>query len=87
MRYLRWTRESGALGEGLTEEWTEVADDGHVVREVGFDVKGRVAHKMPSKSYKHGKYGLFDLAVVSLAGRIDEISPELFEQRWREGKD
>ena len=67
MRYLRWTSEDGDLGEGLVEEWTEVGDDGVVLREIGFDSNGNIAHKMPSAKFKHGKYGHFDLAPISLA--------------------
>lgn len=87
LRYLRWTGQDGPLGEGLVEEWTEVADDGHVVREIGFDSEGKVAHKSPSHSYKHGRYGLFDLAVISVEDGAGEISRALFERRWHEGSD
>jgi hypothetical protein len=86
VRYLKWTEKDGELNGGLVELWTEVGEDGYVTREIGFDVNGQVAHKMPSDRYREGTYGLFDLAPIELQGRKDDISAEQFEKRWQESE-
>ncbi len=87
MRYLRWDEEeTPGLPFGLVELWTEIDDKGTVRRELGFDAGGHICHRCPSKFYRYGAYGLFDLAPVEIAGTADEVEPTEFERRWRENE-
>jgi hypothetical protein len=88
VRYLRWD-EAAVSGTdrvvfGLVETWTEVRGDGVVRRELGFDASGSICHRCPSKFYKHGSYGFFDMAPVTLEGTEDDPSQAEFERRWAE---
>lgn len=62
--------------------FVEIASDGMVLREVGFDNKGNVVHKCPSENYKHGTYGLFDLARVDVESRKNDLTKTEFEELW-----
>lgn len=68
----------------MVELWTEVDDTGTVRRELGFDSEGHIAHRCPSSFYRHGRYGLFDMAPVEIAGTQNELDPTEFEEAWRQ---
>lgn len=82
-RILEWTE---ADIEGLSDSWgltrivTEVADNGTVTRELGFDANGLLVHRSPGEPTR-AKPGVFDLATVSLPGRSD-MTAEDFERLW-----
>lgn len=82
MRYLRWTRDDGETGPDITEIWTEVSSDGLVTREIGFNERAEVVHRMPSQRFRQGTYGLFDLATIDLTSRHRDIAASEFEERW-----
>ena len=84
MRYLRWDEKLDSGVFGMVELWTEVDDTGTVRRELGFDAEGHIAHRCPSRFYRDGTYGLFDMAPIEIAGTLDQIEPSEFERRWHE---
>jgi hypothetical protein len=81
-RYVRFTGQDFDMRDNAVEEWVEVAPDGVVQREIGFDVSGAVVHLFPSKKYRQGNYGHFDLAPVEPAGH-DSVAPAEFDRRWK----
>jgi hypothetical protein len=61
----------------------EISEDGTVKREVGLDKRNVPIHKYPDKSFRHGRYGVFDLACIDLPPATDnDVSKEFFEQCW-----
>lgn len=82
MRYLRWTRDDGETGPEISEVWTEVNNDGVVTREMGFDERMEIVHRMPSGRFPQGTYGLFDLATIDLGLRHRDVPADEFERRW-----
>ena len=61
----------------------EVNEDGTIIREVGLDSNDQIIHKYPSKDYRYGRYGFFDLASISLSHDVEnDISEEKFETYW-----
>jgi hypothetical protein len=82
-RILEWTE---ADIEGLSDSWgltrvvTEVADDGSVTRELGFDAKGDLVHRYPGEPTR-AKNGVFDLATIRRPDRADMENDE-FERLW-----
>jgi hypothetical protein len=79
---MRFRGQDFPMRDNAVEEWVEVAPDGVVQREIGFDVSGAVVHLFPSKKYRHGTYGNFDLAPVEPAGP-DSVAPSEFDRRWK----
>jgi hypothetical protein len=79
--YIRWTEaDITPMWPGISEEWTEVGDDGVVTRELGFDANGKVVHVFPSQRFPHGSYGHWDLAPIETSGRggdIENCTPPL----------
>ena len=63
--------------------FVEVASDGRVLREVGLDNDGKIVHKCPSKQYKYGTYGVFDLARIDVSNQVNDLSKEEFESLWK----
>jgi hypothetical protein len=82
MRYLRWHDQFNVFG--MVELWTEVDDTGTVSRELAFDSEGHIGHRCASSFYRHGTYGLFDMAPVEIAGTQNELDPHEFEETWRQ---
>jgi hypothetical protein len=67
---------------------TEVDDDGYVHRELGFDDVGRITHRKPSKSHKHGRFGYFDsppfdVDTVLRGDNVVELDQAAFEVEWQ----
>ncbi len=62
--------------------FTEVNKDGRVIREIGLDENNNIIHKCPSKNYKYGKYGLFDLVKVDLSNDENNFDNSYFEELW-----
>ena len=61
----------------------EVNEDGTVSREVGLNKTDQIIHKYPSKDFRYGRYGIFDLASISLSKDIeDDFTEETFEKYW-----
>lgn len=81
LRYVRFTQQDFDVGDSVAEEWVEVALDGVVQREIGFDASGSVVHLFPSEKYRQGTYGHFDLAPVEPTG-LDSVDPGEFDRRW-----
>jgi hypothetical protein len=82
MYYIRWTeREIHDLGKGspLRVLLTEVNSAGRVLREIGLDSEGSVAHKAPTR---RDQYGLFDNQVVDARSLQSNFGRETFEQLW-----
>ena len=75
MRYFKWEEKDvqGLNSDGISCVYTEVNEDGRVVREIGIDMSGKISHKWPSSNSKFGKYGLFDLAQYN--GRYCQAHP------------
>jgi hypothetical protein len=82
-RYVRFTE---LLRDDAVQEWVEVAPDGVVQREIFFDASGNVVHLFPSKKYRQGRYGHFDLTPVEPTGH-DSVAPEEFDRRWEEARE
>lgn len=82
MRYKRWTDADGELEDPIAELWTEIDEAGSVTREIGFDRDGHVVHLMPASGFKHGTYGLFDLALVDPRPSGSDLAPAQFETTW-----
>jgi hypothetical protein len=85
-RIIQWTEaELSRLGEiwGLLRILTEVADDGSVMRELGFDAEGNVVHRFPGEPTRadYADYGVFDLATIDPSGGADMDAAE-FERLW-----
>lgn len=82
MNWIAWTSDEiqGLEKAGLVLLWTEIDDNGFVTRELGFDIEGRVIHKVPFGSKR---FGLFDLQVITWSN-IDKIKiePERFNEIW-----
>ena len=80
-----WTSDdlSGIEDLGIQQVWTEIDEDGRVLREIGLGESGELAYVAPSDHSKHGR-GLFDNQIVSLrAGRGDDPSlKKRFESLW-----
>jgi hypothetical protein len=83
MFYLRWAESdiNKLASDGIQFLFTEVNSEGRVLREIGFDEAGRVAHRCPGKG-KFGTYGLFDLAPIETSNLKSELSSEEFEKLW-----
>ncbi len=66
MIYLRWDKNkaTGLDKFGLAYVVTECAEDGSVLREIGFDELGKPVHRAPDST---AKFFLFDLQVVALS--------------------
>jgi hypothetical protein len=79
--YVEFPEEGSGPVPGLAKTWVEVAPDGRVMREIGFDADGHVIHRAPSARYRHGQYGLFDLTPVKATS--DSVAQEDFERMWR----
>jgi hypothetical protein len=82
MRYKRWTDADGDLEAPIAELWTEIDERGEVTREIGLDRDGHVVHLMPAVGFKHGTYGLFDLAPVDPTPAPSDLAPTQFETVW-----
>jgi hypothetical protein len=85
MRYVKWT---GLDIEGLdsiaeiTVLYTEIDDNGDIIRELGMNKNGTIVHKFPSHSGKYGKYGVFDGQKVIVSDLHSDISKEDFDRMW-----
>ncbi|HET8785800.1 MAG TPA: hypothetical protein VFM38_09210, partial [Candidatus Limnocylindrales bacterium] len=75
-------REDGEADPSIAEVWTEVDEDGFVTRELGFNDRGGIVHRMPSQRFSQGTYGLFDLALIDLSSTRRDIPATEFERRW-----
>ena len=80
---IAWTRDDINEFEtmGIDLLWTELDEYGFVTRELGFDIEGRVIHKVPFGSKR---FGLFDLQIITVSGATPFIEPERFNERWNE---
>ncbi len=60
----------------------EVDSKGSVCREIGFNDRGEIIHKCPSKGYVDGTYGIFDLAKFDVPNLKNDLTKEEFEELW-----
>ena len=76
--------ESTPLGDeqNLVKVFIEINDAGHVRREIGFDMANQIVHAYPSKNYRYGGYGIFDLVMFDTSSWESNLSKEEFEKRW-----
>jgi len=83
MRYFKWEEKDvqGLNRDGISCVYTEVNEDGRVVREIGIDMSGKISHKWPSSNSKFGKYGLFDLAQID-SSNTETLSGSAFNKAW-----
>jgi hypothetical protein len=65
---------------GLARIVAEVGDDGFVVRELGYDMEGRLVHRCPSEGC-YGARGIFDSAPIAVPFAT-AMPPEEFERLW-----
>ena len=65
---------------GLTHVLTEVGAEGTILREIGFDAAGTVAHRHPGSPSKTSR-GVFDGAAVEPAAPSD-VDPADFDRLW-----
>lgn len=81
-RIIDWTEADvdGLSKANLARLVAEIADDGRVTRELGFDHQGRLAHRCPGTG-QYGAYGLFDNSLVDPTGRSD-LTEQQFEELW-----
>ena len=86
--YLKWVNDKkgveGLSALGIETMYTEVSEDGEVLREIGIGKGGQVVHKCPGHGYKYGTYGLFDNQKVEISKRASDITSEEFERLWRQ---
>lgn len=68
--------------QDLVKILIEIDNEGHVKREIGFNGNGEVVHAFPSKKYKYGKYGIFDLNLFEYSSVIDDSNIIDFENEW-----
>jgi len=85
MLYIRWTEqdiaELSAFSE-ITILYTEINDEGEVLKEIGLNNEGKIIHKSPSTGYPYGEYGIFDNQKVAISGRKSNFSKDEFYQLW-----
>lgn len=65
MNYLKIDKDFVDLREiipAIDTFLVEIIEDGTVKREVGLDRRNVAIHKYPSKDFRYGRFGLFDLA-------------------------
>ena len=87
MFYIEWDELSiRNLSEvsGCVRLVTEVAQDGTVLRELGFNAAGVEVHRAPSKK---DAYGLFDLAPIQTTGLESTIEVVHFHALWERSAD
>jgi hypothetical protein len=77
MFYLKWTRSELATLE-MRALYTEVDEDGWVVREIGVDSDGVVAHQLVPSRARPGWFGLARIA-QPLASNVTKAE---FESLW-----
>jgi hypothetical protein len=82
-RIFLWTE---ADISGLRKTWgierllTEVAEEGRVIREIGFDAEGNVVHRYPGVPTK-AEYRVLDLTKIAPLDGAD-MDAEEFERLW-----
>jgi len=59
----------------------EVGPDRLVTREVGLDRSSRVIHRMPSKKYRFGQRGFWDVVPVP-EGEFTSITQDAWAKTW-----
>jgi len=68
--------------DGLEVIMIEIDCNGKVIKEIGLNINKQIVHAFPSKRFKHGRYGLFDLSVFELLDKRDDITVEEFYSFW-----
>jgi hypothetical protein len=87
MYYCVWTEKDNKGEKSLDDIvklFTEIDDNGRVLREIGIDKDGRLVHKCPSDKFRNGTYGLFDNQVVIISDESSLITKNEFERMWEE---
>ena len=86
MFYVTWDEESitglSKVVPTCVKVITEVATDGTVKREIGFDANDTEVHRSPSSKSPRG---LFDLAPIETKGIKSSMSAQQFQELWARG--
>ncbi|HEY5622231.1 MAG TPA: hypothetical protein VIV14_00620 [Gammaproteobacteria bacterium] len=85
MIYLKWTRDELATLEtaALDALYTEIDEDGWVLREVGVCSRGRVIHQLTPSTSRPGWFGLARLSQIMLNSNVSKLE---FEAFWAAGE-
>jgi len=62
----------------------ELDNDGKVTKEIGIDKDNKIMHKFPERErvYRHGQYGIFDLAKFDIVNIEENSSLTEFNTYW-----
>ncbi len=86
MKYIRIDRNFVELSKFinvLDYLYVEIEQSGNIVREIGFDQQQNIVHKYPDSKFRHGKYGIFDIATIDFLNIVNnDISEKDFNEIW-----
>ena len=84
--YCKWEEEDIKGLHSMAEVsslYTESNEEGVVLREIGLNKFGKVAHRYPSSAHSLGHHGIFDNQTVELSNETTKLTKEEFEALWR----